>query len=228
MALHTPPEAHPGVTFVYSNMGYAVAGAMLERRLSTSWEALIRQVLFDPLAMHGAGFGTMGHAGRVDALWQHRPGSVPRPIEPGPLSDNPIAIGPAGTVHVTMEGWGRFVVDQLRSFDGRGAILTSESYAHLHTPLFGGSYVAGWGITRRSWGGGEVFTHAGSNTQNMAVVWMAPRRRLAFLIATNVGGEGAARACDEAASALIREELAKSREEPRAELDDLVTDASVL
>ena len=202
MALRTPTEAAPGTRFVYSNMGYTVLGAVLERRLDTSWEDLIARVLFGPLAMKGAGFGAMGHPGRVDALWQHdRDGT---PVEPGPMADNPVAIGPAGTVHVTMAGWGSFIADQLRSFDGRGAILADETYRHLHTPLFGGDYVAGWLVTRRPWAGGEAFTHAGSNTKNMAVVWMAPRRRFAVLVATNEGGERAAKACDDAALALIR------------------------
>jgi CubicO group peptidase (beta-lactamase class C family) len=223
MALRTPPVAAPGTRFVYSNMGYTVVGAMLERRLDTPWEGLIARVLFEPLAMTGAGFGAMGHAGRVDALWQHVPrvGSL-EPVEPGPLSDNPIAIGPAGTVHLTMEGWGRFVVDQLKSFDGRGSILSPESYRHLHTPLFGGDYAGGWGIVTRKWAGGEAFTHAGSNTQNFAVVWMAPmapHRRFAVLVATNAGGERAARACDDAAGALIRLVVDAPGAEPRAAID---------
>ncbi len=102
-----------------------------------------------------------------------------------------------------MAGWGSFIVDQLRSFDGQGAVLRPETYEHLHTPLFGGTYVAGWGVVQRPWAGGDAFTHAGSNTQNFAVVWMAPRRKFAILIATNVGGDAAASACNEAAGALI-------------------------
>ena len=61
--------------------------------------------------------------------------------------------------------------------------------------------------------------HAGSNTRNMAVVWMAPRRRFAVLVATNQGGAGAAKACDEAAAALIRLQRQAPNVEPRAEID---------
>jgi CubicO group peptidase (beta-lactamase class C family) len=217
MALRTPPEAAPGTKQVYSNMGFTVAGAMLERRLDTSWEELIASVLFGPLGMKGAGFGAMGHAGRVDALWQHLPRGT-TPVEPGPMSDNPLAIGPAGTVHVTIDGWGHFIKDQLLSFDGHGAVLKPETYEHLHTPLFGGTYVAGWGIVQRPWAGGDAFTHAGSNTQNMAIVWMAPRRRFAVLIATNVGGEAAARACNEVAVALLHLAQETASAEPVADV----------
>jgi hypothetical protein len=49
-----------------------------------------------------------------------------------------------------------------------------------------------------------VLTHAGSNTMNYAVVWMAPKRDFAALVCTNQGGDAAAKACDEAAGALIK------------------------
>jgi CubicO group peptidase (beta-lactamase class C family) len=68
---------------------------------------------------------------------------------------------------------------------------------------FGGQYALGWGTTRRDWGGGTVLTHTGSNTMNTAVVWMAPRRDFAVLVATNQAGDGADEAVDAAASALI-------------------------
>jgi hypothetical protein len=43
--------------------------------------------------------------------------------------------------------------------------------------------------------------HAGSNTQNYAIVWMAPAKDFAVLVATNQGDTFDA--CDAAASALI-------------------------
>jgi hypothetical protein len=39
---------------------------------------------------------------------------------------------------------------------------------------------------------------------NYAVAWLAPRRDFAVLVVTNQGGMTANKACDEAASALIR------------------------
>jgi hypothetical protein len=48
-----------------------------------------------------------------------------------------------------------------------------------------------------------VLTHAGSNNQNYAVVWMAPMHDFAVLAATNQGGERASEACDKVVSMLI-------------------------
>ena len=55
----------------------------------------------------------------------------------------------------------------------------------------------------RPWGGGRVYHHAGSNTMNYAVVWMAPKRDFAVLVATNQAGEAAPKACDAACGELI-------------------------
>ncbi len=49
--LDQPPEAPPGTKMIYSNQGYAIAGAMLEKLTGTPWERLMTQHLFKPLHM---------------------------------------------------------------------------------------------------------------------------------------------------------------------------------
>lgn len=49
--------------FVYSNLGYMVAGAMAEKKTGKSWEALMQEKLFKPLGMTSAGFGFPGTRG---------------------------------------------------------------------------------------------------------------------------------------------------------------------
>ena len=124
--------------------------------------------------------------------------------ENGPAVDNPAVLGPAGTVHCSLQAWSKFVADQLAGERGAGKILKQETYRFLHTPPFGGYYALGWGVVDRPWGGGKVLTHAGSNTMNYAVVWAAPLKQFAVLVVTNQGDDQAAKACDEAASALIK------------------------
>jgi hypothetical protein len=122
----------------------------------------------------------------------------------GPAVDNPEVMGPAGTVHYSLSDWAKFVGDQLRGDRGERALLRTESYKHLHTPAFGGDYASGLLVTERPWGGGTVLTHAGSNTMNYAVVWLAPKRDFAVLVCTNQGGDSASKGTDEAAAVLIR------------------------
>ena len=202
MILREPPEkSHPG-NFLYSNRSYAIAGVIAERITGTPWEELIANWIFAPLDMDTCGFGPMGTAGSVDQPWQHvMQGGQHQAIEPGPLSDNPVVIAPAGLVHCSIGDWAKFIQANLRGEKGETGILKPESFRKLHTATYG-EYGFGWIVTERSWGG-RVLTHAGSNNQNFAVVWMAPVRDFAVLVATNQGGDKAAEACDKAASMLI-------------------------
>jgi CubicO group peptidase (beta-lactamase class C family) len=200
--------APPGKPYVYSNLGYVVAGAMAEKIMSASWEDLVRKYVFEPLEMTSAGFGGTGTPGVVDQPWGH--GMNGRPVlKNGPEVDNPPVLGPAGTVHMTLADWAKFVADHLRGARGGKGLLRPESYKILETPPFGGNYALGWVAAERDWGGGKVFTHAGSNTMNYAVVWMAPERNFAVLAATNQGAPAGEKACDEAAGALIKYYAAK-------------------
>ena len=53
-------------------------------------------------------------------------------------------------------------------------------------------------------GPAENIDPCGSNTQNYALVWMAPLKDFAVLVMTNQGGDKAAKACNDAATALIQ------------------------
>ncbi len=197
------PAAEPGATYLYSNLGYVLAGAMAERAADASWEDLMRTLLFEPLGMTGAGFGGVGTPGELDQPWPH--GEDGRPVEKnGPDIDNPPVMGPAGTVHLTLADWAKFVADMLRGLRGEKALLKPETYEKLRTPPFGGDYALGWLTVERDWGGGTVLTHSGSNTMNYAVVWIAPARGFAVLVVCNRGGPAAFKACDEAAGKLIQ------------------------
>jgi CubicO group peptidase (beta-lactamase class C family) len=195
--------AEPGAGYLYSNLGYVVAGAMAEKAADAAWEDLMRTLIFDPLGMTGVGFGGTGTPGRIDQPWGHAADGKPVASN-GPETDNPPVMGPAGTVHCPLRDWARFVADQLRGARGEKGLLKPETYKKLQTPPFGGDYALGWLVVEREWGGGQVLTHSGSNTMNFAVAWLAPRRDFAVIVVCNQGGPTASKACDEAASKLIR------------------------
>lgn len=196
--------SEPGSKFEYSNLGYTVAGAMAEQVTHVRWEEMMTNRLFKPLQMERVGFGGTGTLGKLDQPWPHTTDG--KPVEHnGPKMDNAEVMGPAGTVHCTLAAWSKFIADQLRGSRGEPALLRPAFYKKLHTPPFEGSdYALGWGTAERAWGGGTVFTHAGSNTMNFAVVWMAPERDFAALVCTNQAGKAAETAADEAVGAIIK------------------------
>ena len=199
------PEVPIG-TFRYANAGYMLVGAALERATGRSWEDLLRAEVFSPLQMASCGFGPPATVDTTDAPWGHRTvAMVNTPVPPGPLADNPPALGPAGTVHCSLRDWARFAQLHLRGANQQATpYLRPESFARLHTAPAGGEYALGWGVATRSWAGAlPALTHQGSNTMFFCSVWIAPSRGRVLLVATNAGDDRATAAVEAALGAII-------------------------
>jgi CubicO group peptidase (beta-lactamase class C family) len=198
--LALPPLYPPDTAFLYSNSGYIVAGAALERATGKTWETLIADEVFGPLDMASCGFGAPGNANAVpvDDPWGH---SGTTPVAPGPDADNPPAMGPAGTVHCSLRDWSKFIVIFLGA---KPEYLSAASRATLTTPAAGADYALGWDTAVRPWAGGVALNHAGSNNLWFADLWVAPVRDRAFVTVTNRGDYDVAfPASDAAVGALI-------------------------
>ena len=202
-AARTPLASAPGTTYLYSNLGYEIAGTMAERVTGKPWEVLMREIVFGPLGMKSCGFHGTGTPGKIDQPWPHTADGKPTGSN-GPDVDNAEVMGPAGTVHCSIADWSKFIAEQLRGEHGTGRLLKQETYKVLHTPKFGGDYAFGWLVATRPWAGGTTLTHAGSNTMNFCVVWIAPARNFAVLAVTNQAGGDAEKGTDEAVAALIQ------------------------
>jgi CubicO group peptidase (beta-lactamase class C family) len=197
------PEAQPGTKFIYSNQGFAIAGAMLEKVAGKPFEKLMAERLFAPLGLTTAGFGAPGDARRVDQPWGHT-GTNRKPVPPGPAADNPPAITPAGRVHLSIADYLRYAGWHAGGAMKGKALLSDASFAKLHTAVPGQDYAMGWGVGEHPSAGGKVLIHNGSNTMWYAKVWVAPGKNAAIVVATNFGGDAAEQGCDEALSALIQ------------------------
>jgi CubicO group peptidase (beta-lactamase class C family) len=205
VVLNQPPEAAPGTKTIYSNQGYAIVGAMLEKLTGTPWETLITARLFKPLHMDSAGFGPPGTPGAVDQPWGHtRKLLVTLPLQ----EDNPPAIAPGGRVHCSLDDLARFTIFHLQRGQTNG-LLKAETLARLHTPPDGGDYACGWVVAKRNWANGNALMHNGSNTMWYVVMWLAPERNFSVVVATNIAGSGAEQGCDEVAAAMIQQWLPK-------------------
>ncbi|MFT4091148.1 MAG: serine hydrolase [Asticcacaulis sp.] len=157
-ALALPPADAVGKQMIYSNNGYAVAGAMLEKLSGKSWETLIQTEVFKPLGIRHAGQGAPGHKGRIDQPLGHTVTDGKRVPDPAgmPSSDNVVAIGPAGRVHMPLTDMITYLTAHR---DQPAKFLKAQNWATLHIPHFGGNYALGW-MKRED---GALF-HNGSNT----------------------------------------------------------------
>jgi len=205
-----PPEAPHGKKFIYSNEGYAIAGAMIERVTGEAWEDLMRERIFEPLGMTSAGFGAPATPGKIDQPWGHL-GEVGelRPVPPGPMADNPPAIGPAATVHASLADFARYADWHADWKRAEPRLLTEESFNHLHQSSPNDDYALGWLVQERDWAGGNVLWHTGSNAMFYAVMWVAPEKEATFVAATNAAHSEADDACNAAVVAMIRRVLGK-------------------
>jgi CubicO group peptidase (beta-lactamase class C family) len=186
LALWNSPEYPPSSKTLYSNLGYVIAGAMIEAKTGRSWEENMRELVFAPLDMSSAGFGGLGTPGEIDQPWGHLSGGKPVDIN-GPKADNALVIGPAGTVHCTIQDWAKFVADQLRGARGKTGLLSVEGYQKIQGTPFDDQYGLGWLVLQREWAGGKALNHCGCNTMFYANVWMAPQRDFAILVCANQG-----------------------------------------
>lgn len=199
-ALASPPTGEVGA-FAYGNLNYILVGAAIERITGMRWEDAIRAGLFAPLGMTSGGFG----APTGDQPRGHRDvfGQVV-PVQPGQGgADNPAFLGPAGTAHMTLEDYGRFLALFLT---GGGGFVTPDTIARLTTPPEGADYALGW-IARADspLTGGSMLAHEGSNTLWHMTAIVAPERGLAAVAASNDHTRGGP-ATQRLAAALIRPE----------------------
>jgi D-alanyl-D-alanine carboxypeptidase len=189
--LMMPPASKAG-EFKYSNLGFIIAGAIAEARTGKTWEELIREQVFTPLGIHEAGFGAPGTPGKFDQPCGHNEvkGKL-APLDPAkPEADNPPALGPAGTINITLKDWARFSQDQLDGAHGHGKLLKPDTYRKLHTPLTT-NYALGWGVKLGADGVPELLTHDGSNGYWVADVRIMPKHNMIFLVVTNAGNDAA-------------------------------------
>lgn len=201
--LASAPEKPPGTAYEYSNAGFSIAGAMMEKATGKTYNHLLRELLFKPLGMSTAGFGAPATPADPHQPHGHRLiGGVPTAVPPGPGDDNPAAITPAGRVHASITDFARYAALHLGQSEIPG--LTKERLAFLHAPApSAAGYALGWQVTERPWAGGTALTHNGTNTMFFAVIWLAPSRGFAAVAACNLGGDEGAKACDDAIRLLV-------------------------
>jgi CubicO group peptidase (beta-lactamase class C family) len=192
--LALPSETAIG-SYRYTNSSYIVAGAMLETLTGDTWENMIQMNLFGPLGMVDSGFGAPGTQGQLDQPRGHRVSSgVLQPIEPGPGSDNVVALGPAGTVHTTMADYSNFMIMHINGARGISGLVTAQTFEFLHRPPVGSYYATGWIIENEPNGGGRVLLHLGSNNLWVAKVRLMPDIEAGVFLVVNASNTDARQA----------------------------------
>ena len=216
-----PLASTPGKRFEYSNMGYIVAGAMIERVTGTTWDELIVERVFLPLGLTTAGLGCQSSLGKMDAPLGHAiiDGNT-KSFLAGPNGDNQAILGPAGIANMSILDFARWAswnagqgkrgpalvrAETVRKLQTPVIQLTPRSDAQPGTPQIKGGYGLGWGVVEVDFARHPLLHHGGSNGKNLAHIWVDVENDLAIVIATNIGGKKA----EDAMAPLVRELYAK-------------------
>ena len=179
------PEYVPGSEMLYSNLGYMALGSMIETRVGAPWQQLLRDHVLDPLGLSSAGFGAPGSLDMVDQPRGHRRDEAGM-LASFPGLDNPAALGPAGTLHMSARDLARYAREHLRGELGVDGLLPSDEYRRLHRGGLG-DYAFGW-VDATDAAGRRMIWHNGSNTAWYAFVGLIPEADRAIVIVANDGG----------------------------------------
>lgn len=182
--------APPGDLYAYSNVGFTLLGAAIERITAEPFAVWMREQLLQPMGMNQSAFEVAAPAGPLAALAFDAQGKVEH--EPG-LRDLP-----AGGLNTT-------VVDLLQlarlwfgqgSLDGR-RVLTPASIAAMQTPPQPPS-VADAAVVGLGWhlldeeleGVGPLLWHAGGTPHHHAQLMLLPRLKLAVAVMSSAVSAG--------------------------------------
>jgi len=212
------PENPPGKKHVTSNVGYTIAGAMVEKVTGETWEDLVKREVSEPLKLTSLGFGPPKSP---DETLEQPRGHRPRLKWKVPVSDkidNTPIIGPAATIHMTLNDLCTFATEHLRGKIGESKLLSAETYKLLHTPVRN-NYASGWIRKKPSKDiPYTVYWHNGSNTLWYALVVFIPEKNMVVAVTSNDGDfKNAEAAAWEIVKASVKQSNAIAERDPNEE-----------
>jgi CubicO group peptidase (beta-lactamase class C family) len=185
----------PGESVFYSNSGYLIAGAILEKITGRSYEQLMTEEIFKPLGIHTAGFGPPV---KLDPLKQPC-GHSGSSRSPHP-DDFPEYMAPTGVIHISIKDWAKFILLHLDTDTKTKVNIDSRTLATLHSPPDTAKWRTGseeidYGVPSLNYALGwytlnidnkeGLLWHPGGNLGFIAQVIVHPDRKNAILVVTN-------------------------------------------
>lgn len=176
----------PGERFSYSNSGYVLLGAIIEKVSGKSYEKVLQEKILKPLGMNHTGIDMPGRLLKNRALGYHESGAK---YVNANFIDMSVAFA-AGNIYSTVEDL--FLWDQ--------ALYTQKllpaKYMDLiftpHIPAWGQHYGYGWNIGKKRIGNTKdylpVVEHDGGINGFNSLIVRVPSARSSIILLNNTGG----------------------------------------
>jgi CubicO group peptidase (beta-lactamase class C family) len=189
-AMQGKPTAPFRQRFQYNNFMYLAAGEALAAAHRSSFPALMRALVFDPLGMRATTLSPAEANASGDFSYGYSGGpraATRQAVEPRQLRYLR-GIEPAGAIFTNAEDMGRWIRMMVRggTLDST-RLVSAKSYAEMLAPAVrtaGHQYGLGWYI--ESWHGTTLYSHAGGVTGFGARCEFAPAFRLGWVVLTNI------------------------------------------
>jgi CubicO group peptidase (beta-lactamase class C family) len=168
--LKQPSASTPGESTTYSNAGYAIAAAMLERKTGQTYARLLADQVLRPLNI--IPLFDWPAAGGAAQPWGHE--SI------------------AGNLSLNVGDYAAFIQTHLRGLRGMSGLLKANTYQHLHTSV--GDFALGWLV--RDMAGVRTSAHDGTAGTFYALAVLQPSRNRAAVVLVNAYSPSVANAAN--------------------------------
>ena len=184
----------------YSNLGVGLLGYTLERAAGKSYEALLREHIFDPLEMRNSAVTLSDELKK-----RYAPGYQGAAADEGPVWDLGV-LAPAGGICSTVNDLAKFLALQMKAGQPDVKPIAGGTLTELHTPqrLIGREWNRavglGWHIQKNA--GGDFVWHNGRVAAHYAFVGFCPSKRVGAILLTNASVD-----LDELSVSLLKEAI---------------------
>jgi CubicO group peptidase (beta-lactamase class C family) len=210
-----PLDFKPGEKFHYSNSGYFLLGAIIEKVSGKSYEAFLKEAIFDPLGMHDTGYDhaatllarrasgyNRGESGLTNAAYL----DMAQPYS-------------AGSLYSTVEDlarWDRALRD--------GKLVSKKSYAKMYAPVKN-DYAYGWVVTTTK--GRMQIEHGGGINGFATEILRYPKEHVCVIVLCNVLPQSPEQVAHDLAAIAFGESYELPRERKVAKVDPKIYESYV-
>jgi CubicO group peptidase (beta-lactamase class C family) len=208
-----PLDFKPGEKFVYSNSGYFLLGAIIEKVSGRSYEAFLKEAIFEPLGMKDTGYDHPRDVLPHRASGYDRAGDGLRNAAYLDMAQ-PYA---AGSLYST--------VDDLARWDralAEGKLISKDSYDRMYRPEKG-DYAYGWAVADRS--GRKEIGHGGGINGFATQINRYPDQKLCVVVLCNVIPQNPGRVARDLAAIALGDPYKVPEPRKVAKVDPKVFDA---
>ena len=208
-----PLDFKPGEKFTYSNSGYFLLGAVIEKVSGMSYEAFLKRAIFDPLGMKDTGYDhpktvlplrASGYERNEEGLHNAAYLDMAQPYS-------------AGSLYSTVDDlarWDRALAD--------GKLISKDSYTRMFTPVKS-DYAYGWLVATRS--GRKVIGHGGGINGFATEIARYPEQKVCVVVLCNVLPQNPGKVARDLAAIALGDPYKVPAERKVAKVDPKVYDA---